>query len=323
MVGLVTEIASVFGPVAEDVPAVGERLRELSAGRHPLLGDTLAHVFETGGKRIRPALVLLSGRLGAYPREELLTLATSIEAVHTATLVHDDTIDAALTRRGLKTVSAVWDSKVAILLGDYLFAQSAELAARLGTVRIMTLLSQTVMDMSSGELRQYAATRSRTVDQDDYFARIRGKTASLFAMCCEGGAIVSGQDDEQVGALRAYGMNLGLAFQIADDVLDFTSDDETLGKPAGNDLRQGTITLPVILLAERLEAGSHLLTDIRSGMHHDRVVAAVVESHALDAARDVARMHARLAVEALSGFPPGEAKDALVHLAETVVERDR
>jgi geranylgeranyl pyrophosphate synthase len=319
----VTEIASIFGPVADDVPAVGDMLRELSHNRHPLLGDALAHIFETGGKRIRPALVLLSGHLGFYRREELLTLATSVEAVHTATLVHDDTIDGATTRRGVKTVSAQWDSKVAILLGDFLFAQSAELAARLDSVRIMTLLSETVMDMSSGELRQYASTRDRTVDQGDYFARIRGKTASLFAMCCEGGAIVSGQDDDKVRSLNEYGMNLGLAFQIADDVLDFTSDEETLGKPAGNDLRQGTITLPVILLAEQLPPGSALRHRIQAGSHQDEIVHEVVQSGVLETALQVARVHARRAVDALQVFPESEAKDTLTHLADTVIARQR
>lgn len=318
-----TETVSIYGPVADDVPAVGEQLRQLSHNRHPLLGETLAHVFEAGGKRIRPALVLLSGRLGVYRRDELLTLATSVEAVHTATLVHDDTIDAAVTRRGLTTVSSLWDSKVAILLGDFLFAQSAELAARLDSVRIMTLLSETVMDMSSGELRQYASTRDRRIDQGDYFDRIRGKTASLFAMCCEGGAIVSDQTVEQVRCLREYGLNLGLAFQIVDDVLDFTSDDATLGKPAGNDLRQGTLTLPAILLAEQLPSDSPILHYLRTGREHDKVVRAVVQSEALDAALATARAYAQRAVDSLYLFPDSEAKEAMVHLADTVLERRR
>jgi geranylgeranyl pyrophosphate synthase len=318
-----TETVSIYGPVADDVPAVGEQLRQLSHNRHPLLGETLAHVFEAGGKRIRPALVLLSGRLGVYRRDELLTLATSVEAVHTATLVHDDTIDAAVTRRGLTTVSSLWDSKVAILLGDFLFAQSAELAARLDSVRIMTLLSETVMDMSSGELRQYASTRDRRIDQGDYFDRIRGKTASLFAMCCEGGAIVSDQTVEQVRCLREYGLNLGLAFQIVDDVLDFTSDDATLGKPAGNDLRQGTITLPAILLAEQLPSDSPILHYLLTGSEHDEVVRAVVQSEALDAALETARAYAQRAVDSLYLFPDSEAKEAMVQLADTVLERRR
>lgn len=316
-----TETASIYGPVADDVPDVGQRLQALARNKHPLLGATLAHIFATGGKRIRPALVLLSGRLGKYRREELLTLATSVEAVHTATLVHDDTIDGAATRRGIGTVSALWDAKVAILLGDYLFAQSAELAARLDSIRIMNLLSETVMQMSSGELRQYASSRNRIVDRPDYFERIRGKTASLFAMCCEGGAIVSGQPDDRVEALRQYGMNVGLAFQIADDVLDFTSDDDTLGKPAGNDLRQGTITLPVILLVERTPSVSALLQNGKSSAELDSVVAEVVQSGVLSEALQIAREYASQARAALEIFPECEARDALDHLARTVIQR--
>ncbi len=318
-----TELASVYGPVSDDVPVVAELLRTLARGQHPLLTETLAHVFESRGKRIRPALVLLSGRLGNYRRDELLTLATSIEVVHMATLVHDDTIDAALTRRGLTTVSALWDSKVAILLGDYLFAQSAELAARLNSVRIMTLLSETVMQMSSGELRQYAATKERTIDRADYFARIHGKTASLFAMCCEGAAVISEQDPVRVEALREYGKHIGLAFQIADDVLDFTADEATLGKPAGSDLRQGTVTLPVILLAEQMSTDSALAHNIRTGTNLDAVFEVVLASGALEEATEIGRHHAGEAVRALNRFPPSDAKDALLHLAYTAAERPR
>ena len=316
-----TETASLYGPVAEDVPAVGERLRELANGHHPLLGDTLHHVFQTEGKRIRPALVLLVGRLGAYPRDRLVTLAASLEVVHMATLVHDDTIDQALSRRGLDTINAVWDSKVAILVGDFLFAQSAELAARLDSVRIMSLLSETVMAMSSGELRQYASTRARVIDERDYFQRIGGKTASLFAMCCEGAAIVSDLTDEQAAALRTYGSNLGLAFQIADDVLDFTGDEQTLGKPAGSDLLQGTITLPVILFLS--DAPAEFPRDLESDTTLDRLVEAVRSSDAHERALRRADEYARAAVEALSLFPPSDARDALEHVALQVTHRDR
>ncbi|HEX6507784.1 MAG TPA: polyprenyl synthetase family protein [Chloroflexota bacterium] len=316
-----TETASIYGPVAEDVPAVGERLRHLATGRNSFLGEALSYVFQSHGKQIRPALVLLCGRLGEYRRDDLLTLAASLEAVHTATLVHDDTIDGARTRRGLKTVSALWDSKVAILVGDFLFAQSAELAAQLESVRIMSLLSETVMAMSSGELQQYAATRARSIDEDDYYERIRGKTASLFSMCCEGAAVITGQNEEHVRALREYGLNLGLAFQIADDVLDFTSDSETLGKPAGNDFREGTITLPVILLANDLPPGSALLNDIETGAHPDEVVRMVAASDHLERASQRARHYAQMAVSALEVFPRSAAKEALVQMTEIVTTR--
>jgi len=319
----VTEAPSLYGPVAEDIPAVGDVLAGLSEGHHPLLGATLAHIFETGGKRIRPALVLLSGKLGTYQRDRLVTLAASLEVVHTATLVHDDTIDQALTRRGLQTINALWDGKVAILVGDFLLAQSAELASRLDSVRIMSLLSQTVMDMSSGELRQYAASQSHTLDEADYFARIGGKTASLFAMCCEGAGVLSGQSEECIGALRSYGTNFGLAFQIVDDVLDFVGDAQSLGKPAGNDLRQGTITLPVIMVAQALSGDSALRQDIERGRNPDGILAAVRESGAADRALDRAREYARAACSDLCIFPASQAKEVLLELTQQVIDRRR
>jgi heptaprenyl diphosphate synthase/octaprenyl-diphosphate synthase len=173
----------------------------------------------------------------------------------------------------------------------------------------------------AGELRQYAASSSHAVDEADYFQRIAGKTASLFAMCCEGAAIISGQSETEIAALREYGSNLGLAFQIADDVLDFRGDEKTLGKPAGNDLRQGTVTLPVILLASRLPAGSPLRADIAEGRNVDAVVEAVRDCDVLDLSIERAAGFASLARQALSAFGSSQAKDTLVALTEQVTER--
>ncbi|GAC1468495.1 MAG: hypothetical protein PVSMB7_16520 [Chloroflexota bacterium] len=222
----------------------------------------------------------------------------------------------------MKTVSAVWNSKIAVLVGDFLFAQSAYLAAQLQSVRIMEILSETVMAMSTGELRQYAASQSPSLDESDYFQRIKGKTASLFAMCCEGAAIVSHQSPEQIAALRAYGLNLGLAFQIADDVLDFSGTEDVLGKPAGSDLRQGTITLPTMLFAESLPKSSPMLANILAGRDVEGSIDAIVRSDAVEAATQRAREYANIARAALSPFPAGEARDALIHLTEHVVSRD-
>jgi len=310
-----------LAPVADDIALVGERLRGLSMGHHPLLGDTLAYVFQTTGKQIRPALVMLSGKLGRYDRDRLVTLAASLEVIHTATLVHDDSVDEALTRRGLATINAVWDPTVAILLGDFLFAQSAALASELNSVRIMALLSQTVMAMSSGELQQYASSKARLVDEDDYLQRIAGKTASLFAMCCEGAAVVSGQSETHIDALRRYGTNLGMAFQIADDVLDFVGEESRLGKPAGNDLRHGTITLPVILWAQSLPGGDPLLADLQTGENLETVIAAVRASGAPDEGLARAAEYADEARRALDLFPAGVAKDSLIDLADVVIRR--
>lgn len=318
-----TEIASMYGPVTGDVPLVGEKLAQLSLGHHALLGEALRYVFETGGKRIRPALVLLSGKLGDYDVDRLVTLAASLEVVHTATLVHDDTIDGALTRRGLETINALWNGKVAILVGDFLFAQSAELAARLDSVRIMSLLSETVMDMSSGELRQYASSAERLIDEDDYLKRITGKTASLFGMCCEGGAVVSGQGEAEIAALRMFGLNLGLAFQIADDVLDFEGSDESLGKPAGSDLRQGTVTLPAILFHRSLPPNDPMRVALETGVNTDQVVDAIRNSEALSAARAAAERYAGLARDALRVFPSSPARETLLNLPDFAITRSR
>jgi len=319
----VTETASIYGPVADDIPTVGKRLRSLANGHHPLLAEALAYVFESVGKQIRPALCLLSGKFGEYDLDALVTLAASIEVVHTATLVHDDTVDEALSRRGLRTVNAVWGGKIAILLGDFLFAQSAQLATDLNRIPIMSLLSETVMAMSSGELRQYAASRSRDVDEQDYLERIAGKTASLFAMCCQGGAIVSNQPPHMVQALREYGTNLGLAFQIADDVLDFVGDESRLGKPAGSDLRQGTVTLPLIFFARDIPKTSPFWRHLQHGTNLTEIVEAVRNSDATRRALERAEVYAAAARASLRNFPRGEAREALEDLTEYVTSRSR
>lgn len=316
-----TQATSLYGPVAPDLAAVDDRLRGLAAGHDPLLVDALSHVLRSGGKRIRPGLVLLSGRLGHYHLDRLVTFAAAVEVVHTATLVHDDTVDQSTTRRGSSTVNAMWDGKVAILLGDYLFAQSAQLAAHLDDVRLMNLLSETVMAMSRAELRQYESSRDRRIDESDYLLRIAGKTASLFAMCSEGAGIISEQSEDHIAALRRYGTSLGMAFQIADDVLDFMGDEGTLGKPAGNDLRQGTITLPAILLAKQLPESSALRRDLERGTNLEAVVEAVQESSGVDRALQAAERYAAEAREALVDFPQGEVRDTLIDLTEHVVHR--
>ncbi|MGI8827041.1 MAG: polyprenyl synthetase family protein [Chloroflexota bacterium] len=317
-----TETVHLYGSETEDVSLVGERLREIAREHHALLGETLAYVFETEGKRIRPALVMLSGKLGTYDVDHLVTLAASLEVVHSATLVHDDTIDEALTRRGLETVSAIWDPKIAVLVGDFLFAQSAHLAAQLNSVRIVELFSETVMAMSSGELRQYASSQSLVIDEADYFQRITGKTATLFAACCEGAAIVTDQSEERAAALGAFGLNLGLAFQIVDDVLDFRGTEQKLGKPAGNDLRQGTITLPAILYAQSQPSGSAWLADLKSGENMERLIRSVIESDCLNSAMRRAHEYADAACLALSLFPASDAKNALEQLARRVTTRE-
>ena len=243
--------------------------------------------------------------------------------MHTASLVHDDTIDEALTRRGLTTLNNMWDRHTAIVTGDFLFAKSAELASRMNSVRIMHMLSQTVMDMCAGEMSQYASAHDWDGAIEDYMTRIGAKTASLFAMCSAGAAVATGQSEAQIEALRHYGYSIGLAFQIVDDILDFTSDEVTLGKPAGNDLQHGTITLPALLFVRRLEPGTAILQRLKHGEDAEFAAELIRESGALDEARECAYKVAAEGRDALSIFEPSEAQRALVELADYVPTRTR
>lgn len=317
-----TDTASLFAPVAQDLDLVERGLIEVAAGQHPLLEHALRYVFETRGKRLRPALVLLSGALGEYDLHRLVLLAASLEVVHTASLVHDDTIDDAITRRGLTTVSSVWDKHTAIVTGDFLFAKSAELAARMDSVRVMHMLSETVMAMCAGEMRQYAHKNNWNITVDEYLGRVGAKTASLFAMCCAGAGVATNQPEAHIQALQTFGHNFGLAFQIVDDILDFASDERTLGKPAGNDLSQGTITLPAILFMEKLKADAPLRQRLQHGEDSGLAAELIQESGALEEARGYAVHAVESAVAALDIFPDGDALP-LVDLARYLPNRPR
>lgn len=319
----VTDTQSLFASIGNDLDAVEQCLLESAEGQHPLLAEALKYVFDTSGKRLRPALVLLSGALGRYNLEKLVLLAASLEVVHTASLVHDDTIDEALTRRGLTTLSAMWDRHTAIVTGDYLFAKSADLASRMNSVRIMHMLSETVMAMCSGEMQQYAGAYDWAIDVEDYFLRIGAKTASLFTMCCAGGAVASDQTEAQIAALREYGCNLGLAFQIVDDILDYSGDAATLGKPAGSDLRHGTITLPALLFWRRLAPGAQLRRRLSERDSADLAIDLIRESGVLQEAHGYAERAATAARSALAQFPSGEPRHALMEVTEYVLARNR
>jgi geranylgeranyl pyrophosphate synthase len=321
--GNITDTTSLFAPVAADLDAVEAHLMEAAAGQHPLLAEALRYVFETRGKRLRPALVLLSGALGEYDLDRLVLLAASLEVVHTASLVHDDTIDDALTRRGFTTVNSVWDKHTAIVTGDFLFAKSAQLASRMDSVRIMHMLSETVMSMCAGEMRQYAHKNDWNISIDEYLERVGAKTASLFAMCCSGAGVATRQPETRIEALHRYGFNVGLAFQIVDDILDFDSDERTLGKPAGNDLAQGTITLPAILFMQKLEPGAPLRLRLQHGEDSELAAELIQESGALAEAREYAFRAVEEAVHALDVFPDGPSVRALVDLARYLPTRSR
>ena len=243
--------SELYGPVRNDVGRVDELIASLRPKDFPFLSNMLDHVLEAGGKRVRPAIALLAGKLGEYNLDLLVPMAASIELVHSASLVHDDVIDAAATRRGRATANSMFNNAATVMVGDYMFANAAELVARTENIEVVKLFARTLMEMTSGELQQDMSAYEYGQSTREYFNRIYGKTASLFAAAAQGGAMVGGLGEDEALALRAYGENVGMAFQIVDDILDFTGDAAELGKPAGSDLMNGTLTLPALLLIER------------------------------------------------------------------------
>jgi geranylgeranyl pyrophosphate synthase len=314
----------IFGPVQDDLGRVEETLQSLKNADFPFLARALDHVLSAGGKRVRPALALLAGKFERYDLDQLVPLAASIELLHSATLVHDDVIDAAPTRRGRATANSLFDNAATVMVGDYMFAHAAELVARTGNIEVIRLFARTLMQMATGELHQDISAYAYGQSTLDYFSRIAGKTASLFATAAEGGAMISGARPEWVEALRTYGENIGMAFQIVDDVLDFTSSEEELGKPAGSDLMQGTLTLPSLLLIERYPTNNPVKRFFSGRQRAEslrRSLEMIRESDILDESYAVAIDFRDRALAALEPLPASEPAQVLTELAHFVTER--
>jgi len=327
-------IPALYGPVREGVVNVEKLLRSLSPKDFPFLAGVLDHVLEGGGKRVRPALALLGGSLGVYDTNLLVPLGASIELLHTATLVHDDVIDAAPTRRGRETANARFDNSVTVMVGDYMFAHAAELVARTGNIDVVRLFAATLMRMATGELHQDVSAYNYGSSIIEYFNRIGGKTASLFATAAQCGAMVGGVSTDISLALRDYGENIGMAFQIVDDILDFTASDEELGKPAGSDLANGTLTLPSLLLIERLpednpvelyfesrDDGEETQPEPAEDENLQRALRMIRESDILDESYKVATDFRDRGLRALESVPASKAKDVLSEVAHFVTQR--
>src|SRR2546426_4564971 len=239
-------LSHLFAGIQSDLDQVDATFQERATSGLDILNSASMHALESPGKRLRTALTLLSGKLNAYHFDKLLPLSVAFEMAHLATLIHDDIVDNALTRRGNPTINAVWGNNIAILLGDYYFAKTAGLIADINDNRIDHLFSDTVATVCEGTIMEMMTSGRIDLTVKSYYEKTSHKTACLIAACCKGGAIVSQASDQEIELLHAYGLNLGIAFQIIDDILDYTEDQATIGKPAGNDLRQGMVTLPLI-----------------------------------------------------------------------------
>ncbi len=308
--------------IEEGIAEVEHRLREPGEGEHNWLSNVSGQLIGAGGKRIRPALSLLSAGVFNLPREKAVAFACAGEMLHTASLVHDDVIDGAELRRGIATVNATESTKSAVLMGDYMFARAADFVAELGSVELLESFARTLRVMINGEISQHA-TRWQA-NHDAYYERLYAKTAALFVLSARGPAILAGADLKSQHAMEAYGRNLGLAFQIVDDALDFFEDPTEIGKPVGSDLRSGVLTLPVLIYREnnadqRLD--EWLASQGANGHLSGEVFEAIQQSGAIDSALGEAQHLIAQCQQALSLLEPSNFTQALSDLASFVLER--
>lgn len=320
-------LSRLFSGIDADLEVVDQTFQKHATSGLDLLNSASAHVLSSPGKRVRIALTLLSGKLLDYRFERLLPLSVAFEMVHLASLVHDDIIDNASTRRGIQTVNARYGNNIAILLGDYLFARTAGLIADVEDFRIDHLFSDTVARVCEGSIIELLTMHKLDLSVESYLERINRKTACLMSACCKGGAIVGGGTDAQVALLEQFGLNLGIAFQIIDDVLDYNGSEAIIGKPAGNDLRQGLITLPLIYALQHEQNGR--LDRVSAVFHQSQPDDAVVDdivqwvrnSPAMHESLDLARHYAARARAVLSEFASTPERAVLEELVDFVIAR--
>lgn len=318
----------VFATMRSDLLRVEARVERAADVDYPMVAPLVLDLIRAGGKRLRPLVLLLAGRSFRYDLDQMVTAAAGVELLHTAGLVHDDTIDRSALRRGQPTLNSILSSGAVILVGDYLFAQSAMLAAATQNPRVVAIFAGTLADICDGQLREMFDGHRLDQSQEEYERRIFGKTASLFAGAAEMGSVLGGATEVQISAMRGFGSDLGMAFQIVDDVLDLREGTQGLGKPAGQDLRQGTVTLPTMLYAQRLPPGSADADRLRGviagdldGDDLEGIVVSIRASGALDDAVDRARAFAENARSRLESVPDRETRELLDELVDLVVAR--
>jgi all-trans-nonaprenyl-diphosphate synthase len=320
-----TSATSLFSPIEADLCLLTDNLKQLVGDSHPLLYLAAEHLFGAGGKRVRPAIVLLVSR-ATMPDQDVTPkhrrLAEITEMIHTASLVHDDVVDEADTRRGVATVHSRFGNRVAVLAGDFLFAQASWYLANLDNLTVVKLLSEVIMNLAEGEIQQGISQFDSTLSVEAYLEKSYYKTASLIANSSKAAGILSSVSAEMAKHLYGYGRHIGLAFQVVDDILDFTGSTDTLGKPAGSDLKSGNLTAPALYA---LEEKPYLEVLIQREFAEDddleQAIALIKDSGGIDRARELAAHHAQIAVDHLSDLPNSDSKQALVELADYVLSR--
>jgi len=318
-------ITRVLALVGNDMESVNEEIR-LRLHSDVVLIDQISHyIISSGGKRLRPLLLLLSAASFGYRGDKHITLAAIIEFIHTATLLHDDVVDASALRRGQATANELFGNEASVLVGDFLYSRSFQMMVEVGSMQIMDILASTTNTISEGEVMQLMNCNSVDVTEQAYMETIKCKTARLFAAATLLGAVVAGKDDATQDAMEEYGMHLGMAFQITDDVLDYTANADDLGKNIGDDLAEGKSTLPLIIALQRGdETQSALIKNAiqRGGLENiDEIIAIVESTGALEYTSARAEEQVDLAKRALAAIPDSTHRKALADLADFSVSR--
>lgn len=310
--------------VKEDMARVNALIIEQSKSDIPLISDLATHLIAAGGKRLRPCLTIASAQLCGYEGERHVRLAASVEFIHTATLLHDDVVDDSHLRRGEETANAIWGNKSSVLVGDFLFSRAFQLMVADGSLDVLKVLSDASAIIAAGEVHQLTVSHDLAITQETYEQVIAAKTAALFAAACEIGAIVSGTPQWR-DALRGYGHALGMAFQLADDALDYMADEAALGKAIGDDFRDGKVTLPVLLAYAKGDASERGFWEGALEAFDDAKLLqakALLKKHrTCEATIDCAESFVAQAIGLLAPFPPSPAKDALIEAAEFACQR--
>lgn len=320
-----TSATSLFSPVEADLRLLSENLIQLVGTRHPILSAAAEHLFGAGGKRVRPAIVLLISRATMLneditPRHRRLAEIT--EMIHTASLVHDDVVDESEFRRGVSTVHSRFTNRVAILAGDFLFAQSSWYLANLDNLEVVKLLSEVIMDLAAGEIQQGVNRFETEMTIEAYLEKSYYKTASLIANSSKAAGLLSDGSRETVDHLYGYGRHIGLAFQVVDDILDFTGSTDTLGKPAGSDLKSGNLTAPALFALEEKPYLKVLIErEFAQAGDLEQAIALIQDSNGIERSRELAAHHAQQAVEHLADLPASESRQTLINMAEYVLSR--
>jgi octaprenyl-diphosphate synthase len=324
----VVDLKEIVSLVEDDLVKVEALFDEQCRSDVSLVGEIGTYIREGGGKRIRPALLLLACRLCNYRGDRSILLASVVEFIHTATLLHDDIIDEATTRRGRRSVNSRWGNDVTVLLGDFLYTKSMSMALSQDNLKILRLLSDVTLRMIEGEILEIERDADLAMTQDAHIDIIKRKTAHLFSACMRIGALLGEVGEERERAIASYGLNLGICFQMVDDLLDFTADEKVLGKPVANDLREGKLTLPAIFMLRR--GGGSVAGKIQAVLEDrgfdrvspDEIARLARESGALDEARRLAETYADMARRDLNAFERSPYREALALLPDFILARD-